>query len=390
MNFRAVTLRLVTMGCFAATAAGAGLFSGCSGEKTTTGFTGGNDAGGGSSGSSGDNGGGNLLGDRPDSGGTTCAATSTKAEKASVDVVFVIDDSGSMTEEMTQIKTNVNTFATKIGQTGLDYRVIFIVRKGSSGNTICVPAPLAAAGCANNPPRFYHVDQDVQSDDALELILATYDSSSPTLAWNKYLRLEAFKIFILVSDDDAGNYGSPVRAAQFDPQLLAKAPAGMFGTAQKRKYIFDSIVGWDQGTPQLSGTSCSSAVNNGAEYQKLSQLTGGLIDSVCKTDYSGVLDNLAKGIATRLACEFALPKPDAGTLDPSTVVIQFTPSNSPQMALTQVTDASKCGQVPNAWFYDDNTNPTKIVLCQTTCTTVSGDEAGKIDMLLGCKAPPAK
>ena len=61
------------------------------------------------------------------------------------DILLVIDDSGSMTEEMTQIKTNVNTFASKIGGVGLDYVVIFIVKKGTSGNTICVPPPLAGA-----------------------------------------------------------------------------------------------------------------------------------------------------------------------------------------------------------------------------------------------------
>ena len=112
------------------------------------------------------------------SGNGTCAAVSAATAKAKVDIIFVIDDSGSMTEELAQIKTNVNTFASKIGTIGLDYTVTFIVKKGTSGNTICVPAPLAGASCADNPPKFHHVNQDVQSTDSFRpLMRAIADTS---------------------------------------------------------------------------------------------------------------------------------------------------------------------------------------------------------------------
>src|SRR4051812_16215450 len=38
-----------------------------------------------------------------DGGKTVCSATTSKAEKAMVDIIFVIDNSGSMTEETIQI-----------------------------------------------------------------------------------------------------------------------------------------------------------------------------------------------------------------------------------------------------------------------------------------------
>ena len=69
------------------------------------------------------------LGDaKPDA----CAASVAQVQKAKVDLIFVIDNSGSMTAEMTQIKVNVNNFAQKIGMSGLDYRVVFIVAKATS------------------------------------------------------------------------------------------------------------------------------------------------------------------------------------------------------------------------------------------------------------------
>jgi hypothetical protein len=318
-------------------------------------------------------------------GSTSCAAEVAQTEKAKVDIVFVIDDSGSMTEEMNQVKTNVNTFASKIGGSGLDYQVLFIVKRATSptqtGNVICVPAPLGGANCADNPPLFHHINQDVQSTNSLSLILSTYDSTTAALNWKQYLRLDAYKVFIEVTDDQ-----SAMTSAAFDTALLAKAPTGMFGTAAARKYIFHTIAGWQEGTAALSATKCASAVNNGSRYQELSQLTGGLIDSVCKTDYSGVLTKLASGIVEKLGCELKVPS--AATADPTTLVVQLTPNGGTGRKLTQVTDASKCATIADAWYYDDNAAPTKILLCPTTCTAAAQDS--KIEALVGCKAPVPK
>lgn len=326
---------------------------------------------------------GNSTLDGGSDGQGACAASVAEVAKAKVDIVFVIDNSGSMGEEMTQIKTNVNSFAQKIGQTGLDYRVIFIVRKASSptqtGLVICVPPPLGGANCADNPPLFWHINQDVQSNDSLSLILSTYDSNNAALAWNKHLRADAYKVFVEVTDDQ-----SQMTSQAFDQALLAKAPAGMFGTAADRRYIFHTIAGWTPGTAFVTGAKCSSAVNNGSRYQELSQLTKGIIDSVCKTDYSGVLDNIAKGTTDRLACELTVPT--QASADPTKVAVQVTFPNTPPATLVRVTDASKCAQNPDAWYYDDNAAPKRILLCADFCTRVNAKQGTKIQALVGCKA----
>ncbi|HRG97792.1 MAG TPA: VWA domain-containing protein [Polyangiaceae bacterium] len=320
------------------------------------------------------------LGDaKPDA----CAASVAQVERAKVDIIFVIDNSGSMNEEMTQIKLNVNKFAAKIGMSGLDYRVIFLVAKASSptqsGNVICVGTPLGGANCADNPPLFWHINQSVNSTNSLQLILSTYDSTNAALAWNKHLRMDAYKVFVEVTDDQ-----SSLAYTAFDQQLLAKAPAGMFGTAADRRYIFHTIAGWTPGTAFVTGAKCSTAVNNGSQYQQLSQLTKGIIDSVCKTDYSGVLDNIAKGTVDRLACELSVPQQAAS--DPATVAVQATfPGAGPQV-LVRVTDASKCAANPNAWYFDDNAAPKKILLCADFCTKVNDAPGTKIEAVVGCKA----
>jgi len=321
-------------------------------------------------------------------GSETCAATSVAATRAEVDIIVVIDTSGSMDEETNQVKTNINSFASKIGSSGLDYTVTMIAEKpkalpvpipGFVIPGICVPAPLGGASCADNPPKFHHIDEGVGSTDSLQVILDKYST------YQAWLRPTAYKVFIEVTDDN-----SALSYTQFDTQLLAKSSA-QFGDATKRRYIFNSICGWAKGSPVLSAGKCGSAVNTGDQYQNLSKITGGIVDSVCETDYSGVFDNIAKGLVTKLGCEFAFPKASgAGAVDPAKVVVNYTPGGAATKPLTQVTDASKCGTVADAWYYDDNTTPTKIVFCPTTCTGAGADTSGKVEIAVGCLAPPPK
>ena len=70
---------------------------------------------------------------------------------------------------------------------------------------------------------------------------STYDSPNAALAWNKHLRMDAFKVFVEVSDDGRTDQAH----AAFDAALIAKG-AGQFGTAAKRNYVFHAICGWDQ------------------------------------------------------------------------------------------------------------------------------------------------
>jgi hypothetical protein len=52
-----------------------------------------------------------------------------------------------------------------------------------------------------------------------------------------------------------------------------------------------------------------------------------------------------------------------------------------------VTDKAKCGSVTDGWYYDNNADPTKIVLCPSMCTTANAAPGSKIEALVGCKAP---
>ncbi len=318
----------------------------------------------------------------------TCAAQVTKANRAEVDIIVVIDTSGSMGEETDQVKQNLNSFANSIGNSGLDYNVIMIAEKplklpffppGFTPPGICVQPPLAGADCADGP-KFHHLDTEVASTDSLQIILDEFSS------YSGWLRPTAYKVFIEVTDDN-----SLLAWNTFDQQLLAKSPQH-FGDSTTRRYIFNAICGYKRNTAILSNEVCGSAENTGEQYQHLAQLTGGTIDSVCETSYASVFDNIAKGLITKLGCEFAIPKAEDGQeTDPDSVVVNYTPGDgSPSKALTQVTDIGKCGANPDGWYYDNPAKPTKILFCPSTCSTAGADTGGKLDVAIGCKAPPPK
>jgi hypothetical protein len=72
-----------------------------------------------------------------------------------------------------------------------------------------------------------------------------------------------------------------------------------------------------------------------------------------------------------VSCTFAKPP---GTLD----TVQLTPTNGPAVILPRVLDASQCAG--DAYYYDNNTTPTQIVMCPTTCQKLKADPSAKLDV----------
>jgi hypothetical protein len=52
--------------------------------------------------------------------------------------------------------------------------------------------------------------------------------------------------------------------------------------------------------------------------------------------------------------------------------------------LTRVTNAAACGANGNGWYYDNNTTPSSVRLCTTTCNTVRADASAQLRVLFGC------
>jgi hypothetical protein len=328
--------------------------------------------------------------------------------KKPVDIIIVIDNSGSMTDEIVKVEENINTnFATIIGASGLDYRVIMLSKHGTAtaDESICVKAPLSGTTCSPvpaapvNTANFFHYSTEIGSLDSFAKILNTYNVADPNGkapgGWSDWLRVDAIKVFLEISDDD-----SNMTYSAFETALFAKTPK-MFGDATNRNYIWHTIAGfaerpspfqtqpWLPTDLPLQSTECNNGTGSegfATDYQQLSVNTGGLRFPICQyANFSAVFQEIAKGVVkgAQVACEFLVPTvPAPQTVNLATVLLDYTPSaGGPPQTFGQVANAAACA--PSSFYIEAG----KIVLCPDTCTAVKGDVMAKVKVFFDCEVP---
>ena len=388
--------------------------SASSGKKSETGASGGT-SGGGAGGSGGTSAGGGTGGtstggvgagplidagefDDAEPPDAACSTVSESAGKPAVDIIWLVDSSCSMNDEIDKIRTNLNdSFVTTIDQSIIDWHMIMIASRGTTGTDVCVAEPVAGPNCADNPPKFHHVPCEIGSSDSLTVAVQNYGILNPlfcpggTVPWGQLLRYEAAKVFVVVTDDEAGPPPFNWDAAMFDGWLLNNAtPPGQFGSNGNRNYVFHGIIGTDKGNPPMACSSPptdagpgNNAVEPGLEYIKLAQASGGIIDSICEDDWSTIFNAIADGIVNRLECEYGVPPPaDGGTIDPNRVNVKFTPGNGMTEDILQDNNAD-CDTGADGWQW--NADETRILLCGSTCDRVKADLDGSIELEFGCE-----
>lgn len=404
---------------------------------------------GGAGGAGGDSSGTFAVGQGGAGVGGSCADTVVEANvtQKPVDIIFVVDVSGSMSEEIAAIEQNINVnFAQIIGQSGVDYRIIMLVDHGPSTYELCVEAPLSTipkGGCSSigtNPPgnnagKFYQYSMKSlpQSNDSLCLVLDSLvgkkkdDFNLAPNGWIEWLRPEAAKVFLFITDDrpnctwtggdapikfDDQNSDAAAKqmAVDFDKALLGLAPQ-QFGTTASRNYQFYGLVGLqsknlakDVQTSKLidanamaldpfepfdgiTNDKCKTAVSAAMGYQYLSKGTGGLRFPVCELNgFDVIFKKVAEGVVSgsKVPCKIKLPEPKEGqTLDLNTISIVYSPGDmSKPLEFTRVESEGACAGGKDKFFIDEADK--LIVLCPETCKLVEADPTAKVDVKLEC------
>jgi hypothetical protein len=366
-----------------------------------------------------------------------CAALTQTPEqlRSPVDIIIVIDNSSSMAGEIEQVQERINEdFARIIEESGVDYRVIMVSRYGDvdisvgeSDHPICIRAPLGSSDCLSpetipllhNGPRFFHYSADIRSRTPWCDLLETWETadeytpadreersweSIAPIGWKQFVREEAFKEFLVITDDNSrcegvGHYfedgnvsEAQSSAVEFDTALLALAPR-QFGSNNARRYKWHSIVGmtendnalepWAASEPLQNGQCSPGSEGPGLGFQALSVLTGGLRYPSCNNDdFDAVFRALAEGVVTgSLACEWEIPEVE--DFDADQVNVQWRSSSGSQ-AFSNVDSLTDC-EDGHGWYYDDNENPTKVLVCPTTCTLLQSDPNAQLELLFGCE-----
>ncbi|MBM4374966.1 MAG: hypothetical protein FJ095_07765 [Deltaproteobacteria bacterium] len=407
-------------------------------------------SGAGGEGGQGGTGSGTFAGGQGGAGvGGSCADTVVEANvtKKPVDIIFVVDVSGSMSEEIAAIEQNINlNFAQIIGQSGVDYRIIMLVDHGPGTYELCVEAPLSTipkGGCGaigasppgNNPGKFYQYSMKSlpQSNDSLCLVLDSLygtkkdDFNLAPNGWNEWLRPEAAKIFLFISDDrpnctwsggdapikfdDQNNDASAKQMAlAFDKALLALSPQ-QFGTSAARNYQFYGLVGLQsknlakdvqtsapigpnsmaldpfQPFDGVTADKCKTAVSAAMGYQYLAKGTGGLRFPVCELGgFDAIFKKVAEGVVSgsKVPCKIALPEPEDGqALDLNTITLVYSPGDmSVPDEFTRVESEGACAGGDDKFYIDEAEK--LILLCPETCKRLEADPTAKVEVKLEC------
>ena len=361
-----------------------------------------------------------TLGTDPNTPDAACADTSAEATlaKKPVDIILVIDSSSSMGGEIASVGSNLNSnLATQLDAADIDYRIILLADHGNpdvSGKLgICINSPLSGHECASidgdaapvDGPRLKHYPIYVGSHDAFDRILTDYKlddagdydvapqgGTVPPMAtgYGVFLRPEALKVFLLITDDDPVQ-GNTNTAADFDNRLLAMDPA-QFGTSGDRNYVFHNIIGLKGKTADTSipwlfdddveSEQCGSDSESSApEYQKASILTEGLRFPLCNNaNFDAVFQAMAVSVTEGVAldCAYDLTQGAAGALNFDRVVAYFTSGAGVQSTLGQVNDENAC--VADSFYVADGL----VTLCPTTCSAVTADTAASLDFHVAC------
>ncbi len=322
-------------------------------------------------------------------GPVICATTTAPAVPAVLpaDIIWVVDNSLSMQEEVTAVSANLNRFATFIIGSGIDAQVVMVSNDdptvGDGKYHVCVPPPLSATAAGVCPlgrdvdgERYYHervtiegVSSSNTRTNALTAIVDGYAN------YRSRLRPGATTHIVVVSDDD-----SAITAADFDAQIEALSPGFL------RRPIVHSIVTRDATELEsnmdgcvVAGCPCGYRV--GTEYLGLSAATGGIVQSICAADWGPVSDAIAAAVVetTSMPCSYAIPSPGGGlSVNPEQVNV-YAAALGERTLIPNVANATACGVEPG-WYYDNPADPRTLELCGASCVSVTGS----VEIDFGC------
>jgi len=290
-----------------------------------------------------------------DAGLDECATVAVEAETTlrPVDIIWVVDSSGSMENEAARVQEHMNEFASDILAAGIDPHVVVI----TDHDYITVPPPLGT-----DPEHYLFVDRHVGSNEPLERLIDQWDR------YGHFLREDAVTHIVAVTDDE-----SDMSDGEFDVRMT-----GLLG----HEYTLHAIASEDDG-----GRECDGAADIGRRYYNLADLTGGLKISICTRDWTAVFDRLRERGAEPAPppCDYAVPDPPMDEeLDFMRVNVQYTPgSGGATQTFPYVESEASCGGT-GGWYYDDPSAPSEVRLCPSSCTLVGMDTDGSVSIALGC------
>ncbi|MCK6551285.1 choice-of-anchor D domain-containing protein [Myxococcota bacterium] len=203
------------------------------------------------------------------------------------DVLFVIDNSGSMAEEQAGIGSNLASFLAFAQSNGLDYQIGVVttdVENASESGRFVGSTRVLTPGTANVTSVFAtNVNQGTSGSGNEQGLEAAYRAlSDPLINTHNagFLRPDAMLSIVIVSDEEDQ---SPRTRQFYEGYFL-----GLKGPGNESRVSVSAIVG-------LTNPECTSA-NGVADYApryiRTAEATGGVTESICAASWGTALQNI--------------------------------------------------------------------------------------------------
>jgi hypothetical protein len=345
-------------------------------------------------------------------GGCKCAGSSVKPKKVPLDMYIVFDESLSMNENVTGgtkwsvISGALTSFVQNSASAGLGVGLTFFPLPFPAG----VPGTcMQDADCKPNMTDYGPCVADVST--GFLLVCGKTDSCV------------------------AGNYKAevpigtlPGSSAALVASLAAHSPVGFTPTYPALQAGYDYTKMWAAAHPDHKTilvlatdgdpTTCNATTNNvqtiasnlvtpansgaqpiltfvigvGASLTSLNAIAqaGGtmqalIVDTGSADPGGDFLAAMKKiGASPAIGCQYAIPMPTSGAFDAAKVNVQLTPDMGTPTVLPHVGNKAACTPQAGGWYYDNNTKPTQIILCDSTCTGINNGVSVQVDVVLGC------
>lgn len=299
--------------------------------------------------------------------GDGCASAVAEGELVPLDMLILLDRSGSMTTnaKWDSARTAIKGFADSVSGSvnlGLTY---FPATAGDDCNELSYQSPDVAI--LPLPANAADIKASLQAATTTGATPMRPAVEGTLLSITDHLAQHPLDqgILVLVTDGDPGGC-----TANTITDVAAVAGDALIATPSIRTFV----VGME-----------------GANFTNLDKVAtaGGTVKSFDVGTGSSATQALVQALqqirSESLSCEYVLPVPEQGKLDYDSVEVRFFEGGDAgtTKTFTKVDSADDC--TPASFYYDDAKKPTKVILCPDACTDVkTADLDAKVDIVLGC------
>jgi hypothetical protein len=221
----------------------------------------------------------------------------------SVDILMIVDNSGSMEPYQQQLGTNFSEFLTYFIEADVDYQIAAVTTDVMGETAGEIIGEIISPETQNAEEVFADIVNVGTVGTGYEMGLqAAYEALTPpnvATVNQGFLREEAFLSLIFVSDEEDS---SPLAVNDY-----INAFRDIKG--QRSRDVFNASA-----LTVIDEARCPEYSRSGTRYVDVAQQTGGVLGDICAEDFASIVTELSLNTSRLRDTFFLSAEPDAGTL----------------------------------------------------------------------------